>query len=359
MAARICIDGQLLEGGGQIIRMSMGFSALLGSPIQVHSIRAKRSKPGLKAQHLSGLLLAKEIAGGQIQGALMNSNEISFTPNPRGGLRGGRFAADTKTAGATSLLAQVSLPLLLFADTPSSVELRGGTNADMAPTMDFYDQVFRPNLSRFGADFEVDVRKKGYFPKGGGHVLIHVAQPIRELAPVELTEPGTIETIRIEASVAGTLPLSVANEMAQAAEKLIRQTLGDPSKVKEPSATGNGSSILLVARSSSGCILGGSAIGSPKVKPWKTGQKAAESLLASVTTPVCVDQFIQDQLVLFMALAKGRSRILTGPLELHTRTAIWISEQLSHAKFTIHERDDQTNIIECEGIAFSPPSSST
>ena len=56
------IQGSLLEGGGQILRMSMGFSALLKTPIRIHDIRGKRSKPGLKSQHLNGMVLVKQIS---------------------------------------------------------------------------------------------------------------------------------------------------------------------------------------------------------------------------------------------------------------------------------------------------------
>lgn len=37
---------------------------------------------------------------------------------------------------------------------------------------------------------------------------------------------------------------------------------------------------------------------------------------------------MQDQLVIFMALAKGRSSVLCAELTMHTRTAISIAEQL-------------------------------
>ena len=35
------------------------------------------------------------------------------------------------------------------------------------------------------------------------------------------------------------------------------------------------------------------------------------------------------QLILLMALAKGKSRVLSGALTLHTETAIWVAQQLT------------------------------
>jgi len=65
----------------------------------------KRSKPGLKSQHLTGIRLVGELTGARLKGAELNSSEISFVPSKAAD--GGTFSADIGTAGATTLLAQV------------------------------------------------------------------------------------------------------------------------------------------------------------------------------------------------------------------------------------------------------------
>jgi hypothetical protein len=40
--------------GGQILRMALAFSVLKQIPVRVFNIRAGRSNPGLRAQHLKG-----------------------------------------------------------------------------------------------------------------------------------------------------------------------------------------------------------------------------------------------------------------------------------------------------------------
>lgn len=64
---------------------------------------------------------------------------------------------------------------------------------------------------------------------------------------------------------------------------------------------------------------------------------------------------MQDQLILFMALASGKSRIrIWGPTS-HTETAIHVAQQLTRAKFSIQMDKQNDNapttwIIECTGI---------
>ncbi len=53
------IDGSLMEGGGQILRMSVALATICRKQIRIRKIRAGRASPGLKAQHLSGISLGK------------------------------------------------------------------------------------------------------------------------------------------------------------------------------------------------------------------------------------------------------------------------------------------------------------
>ena len=55
------IDGSLMEGGGQILRMSAALAGILGRPVRIQRIRAGRASPGLKAQHLTGINLGRHV----------------------------------------------------------------------------------------------------------------------------------------------------------------------------------------------------------------------------------------------------------------------------------------------------------
>lgn len=85
-------------------------------------------------------------------------------------------------------------------------------------------------------------------------------------------------------------------------------------------------------------------------------------MLQSIKLYLIFIRYLQDQLIIFMALAEGKSKILTGPISLHTSTVIHYSEIMAGVKFKITkvtpnndeagEEGSEKNIIECEGIGF-------
>nr|BAG61672.1 unnamed protein product [Homo sapiens] len=154
---RVEVDGSIMEGGGQILRVSTALSCLLGLPLRVQKIRAGRSTPGLRPQHLSGLEMIRDLCDGQLEGAEIGSTEITFTPEK---IKGGIHTADTKTAGSVCLLMQVSMPCVLFAASPSELHLKGGTNAEMAPQIDYTVMVFKPIVEKFGFIFNCDIKTR-------------------------------------------------------------------------------------------------------------------------------------------------------------------------------------------------------
>ncbi|XP_034529593.1 RNA 3'-terminal phosphate cyclase [Notolabrus celidotus] len=361
MESAMQIDGSVMEGGGQILRVSAALSCITGTAIKISQIRAGRSTPGLRPQHLSGLQLVSDLCSGNLQGATIGSTDISLTP---GKIRSGDHTADTQTAGSVCLLMQVALPCALFADSSSQLCLKGGTNAEMAPQIDYTVKVFKPIVEKFGINFDCDIRMRGYYPKGGGEVMVTV-NPVKELQPVNMMERGNITKIYGRTFVAGVLPFKLAKDMSTAAVRTIRKEIKElyvniQSLQEKDKAYGSGNGIIIIAESSTGCVFAGSALGKKGVYADKVGMEAAEMLLRNIRNNGCVDEFLQDQLIIFMALAKGKSRIRTGPVTLHTQTAIHVAEQLTQAKFTITKCEDElstneTYIIECEGSGVTNP----
>ncbi|KAF8502448.1 RNA 3'-terminal phosphate cyclase [Gautieria morchelliformis] len=363
------IDGSVLEGGGQLIRNAVAFSVLLSRPISISNIRQNRNPKGFKPQHVAGVKLAAEICDARIVGVEKGSEHLYFHP---GRPKVGNYLADTGTAGSTTLLLQIALPCLLFS-SPSPLEalesilaLRGGTNAIAAPQIDYTTQVFLPFLRRhFHLQPTLDIQRRGYYPRGGGKVVLSIPHSPGPLPSFNLTFRGNITAIKGKAYVAGTLPSHIARKMADAARLRLVSCGVDHGLIdievgrdNDNDATGSGSGIILWAETDGSCIIGGGAIGSKGTDAGKTGDDAAEELARNLKHGGCVDDYLQDQIIIFMALAKGKSTVATGPLTMHTKTAVWLAEKLSGAKFQIEdEHGTARTILSCEGIGLASSSS--
>ena len=83
------------------------------------------------------------------------------------------------------------------------------------------------------------------------------------------------------------------------------------------------------------------------------GKSAVEELAKSLKQKACVDEHLQDQLVLFQAVADGKSCVKVGELTLHTKTAIYIAELLTKAKFNIIALGNGCGEIECKGFGYN------
>ena len=165
------IDGSFGEGGGQIVRTAVALSAVTGKPVRIARIRQGRPKPGLAPQHAWAILALAELCDAKTSGIAPGSSEITFAP---GEIRGGSHKVKIGTAGSVTLLMQCLLPALLKTDIPASLEVQGGTDVQWAPTVDYFKNVFLPALGCFGARVSLEVRQRGYYPKGQGSVLLKV-----------------------------------------------------------------------------------------------------------------------------------------------------------------------------------------
>ncbi|XP_014665922.1 PREDICTED: RNA 3'-terminal phosphate cyclase-like [Priapulus caudatus] len=208
------------RSGGQILRVATSLSCLTGRPIKLFNIRAGRSTGGLRPQHLMGIQLVRDLCQGQLDRAQVGSTEVTFWP---GKLKAGRFVADTKTAGSVCLLLQVALPCMLFADGEVSLQLKGGTNADFAPQIDYFEMVFQPMAERMGIGYTGSIKRRGYYPKGGGEVKI-VTSPVKpHLQPITLLDRGQVTRITGKAFVAGVMPTKAKDLEKFKSQKYITQ----------------------------------------------------------------------------------------------------------------------------------------
>ena len=324
------VDGSAGEGGGAVLRNALAISAATGQPVRVRNIRANRTGPGLKHQHLAGALAIAEICGARASGLSLGSTEVAFEPGP---VKAGEFAFDVGTAGSVTLVLQTLLPALAFA--PSEVRLRisGGTDVPWSPPADYFGLVLFPLLARMGLQAEIRILKRGFYPKGGGEIEARFA-PAGSLLPLALSERGGLRAIR-GVSVAGSLPANVAERQAAAAERLLAADGFERHIARETCVTPSPGSSLVLAAEFEGGALGASSLGARGKPAERVGEEAAMELSAALRSGAGIDAHAADQLLAFCFLAQGESRFTTPLWSSHAETNAAVARQFINREINV------------------------
>ncbi len=359
------IDGNYLEGGGQILRTALAFSALTLKPFSISNIRKGRPRPGLQPQHLACVKSLEEFCGASSEGAEIGSMSLKFFP---GKVRSRTLSFDIGTAGSLTLLLQALLLPAIFAPWKVRLKLSGGTDVTNSPPVDYFSSVFLPHISSF-ANINFSLLRRGYFPRGGGNVEVEfrpkfslsdfdtfadLGNAVRQAGvSIGISSRGSL--LKISGVSHASLDLkhaSVAERQASAAKsslsnQLAMLGLSCPvsilSEYSDSSSTGSG--MLLSAHFSeqgkdeasqlNPVILGGDCLGERGKRSEIVGQEAAAALVREISSGGCADKFLADQMVPFLAISRGN--LLASEITNHCRTNIFVVERFIGKRFKIDE----------------------
>lgn len=334
------LDGSYGEGGGQILRTSLSFSALLGVPVRLEQIRAGRPKPGLRPQHLTAVRALAKITNAEVSGAELHSRELTFKPRtPRAGHYLFDVAEKAGSAGSVTLIAQALLPPL-FSAGASTLVLKGGTHVPWSPTAHYLMQVFLPALAQLGAEVEMTLERWGWYPRGGGEVRLAI-KPGRPLAGVDWTSPPAPTNFRA-ISATSRLPEHVCRRQAARLKERLGQEL--PVELVAAGGLDPGSLIFLW-----GPRAGFNSLGTQGKPAERVADEAADAYLAFRDRGAALDPYLADQIVLYLARAKRPSTLTTSKVTPHLLTNLWVIEQFLGPTFQIRGPLGERGEISCRG----------
>ena len=327
----IVIDGSFGEGGGQILRTSIALSAILGEPIKITNIRAKRPQPGLKRQHITAITAAATICNAEVEGLKLGSTTVVFKPK---NIKSGTFRFDIGTAGSISLVLQTLLPIMAYAPGPTEVIVSGGTDVPWSPPIDYVRTVITYYLKLMGYEVRIELVRRGHYPKGGGEVRVTVEKPPRALSAIELVNRGNIRFIKGRSHCV-KLPKHVAERQARSAKELLSRELANTQieielEWYEPGSDphlGPGSGIVLWAGAGR-ALLGADSLGARGKRAEVVGKEAAMKLLNDLRTGMAFDTHMGDNIIPYVALAEGTSLIGGAKLSMHAYTNIWLVKKI-------------------------------
>nr|POF22308.1 rna 3'-terminal phosphate cyclase [Quercus suber] len=354
----IRLDGRMLEGGGQLVRNALVLAALTYQPVEITHIRGNRSGGGgLKAQHLACVRWLQRATDAHVEGAERGSRSLLFDPGPVdrcGGVspvfkkiarpdgEGQMYEVrvDVETAGSTGLVLQAILPYVLFSKLESNIPIRllvsGGTNVSGAPSYEYVSQVLLPMLHTIGFPPMMSKLEMRGWSHGGtsiGHFSITIPASRSSVLPAfQLLGPAAVEARRQVAHLTANflapahchqhfqaIMPSLLHRYFSITREHITVTCEDTRHDKRlyliliaelPSRAPHKRPIFL-ARDELYCRKL-PACGGHMRATTEMAERTAADLDAEVRSGTCVDEHMRDQLVIFQALAEGRSEIFPG-----------------------------------------------
>lgn len=332
MSEMIEIDGSYGEGGGQLLRTAVALAAITGQALRVRNVRARRSNPGLAAQHLAAVKAVAALCDAEVEGLQVKSQEIVFHPDR---LRGGQFQFDVGTAGSMTLVLQAVLPVALMCKERLVMGITGGTDVRAAPPLDYFRYVFLPLLSLTGGRVSLHLVKRGYYPRGGGEVKVEV-EPGARLRPLALETRGSLSEVRGIAHVSN-LPTHITARMARAAQEALPPVPVpqiEQQQLAWPQAMGQGGAIVLWAHCGHD-VLGAATTAQRGVPAERLGDEVGRALRAEIESGATLDVHAADQLLVYAALASGPSHFTVRTLSSHASTTMWVIERFLPVEFGV------------------------
>ncbi len=167
----------------------------------------------------------------------------------------------------------------------------------------------------------MDIRRRGYYPKGGGDILFRVDQGRPD--PLQLLPGGRVKGIRARIHLCG-----LADDIAERMKQGVKQVLGGDvyfEDVQTGHSRSPGCGVTLWAETDTGGVLGAIGRCERGVKAEVVGEKAASALKMELDSGASVDVNLADQLLIPLALFGGEftCRELSG----HAKTNIEVIKQ--------------------------------
>jgi RNA 3'-terminal phosphate cyclase (ATP) len=340
------IDGSQHSGSGTIVRYSVALAALLHEPIRVINVRENRAQRGLRTQHVASVLACAALCDASTEGVHVESREFTFTPGSR--VSGGTFDWNIGTAGSTTMLALSVLPVACFAEAPVSARIEGGVFQDFAPSPHHLQHVLAPTLRRMNADIDLRVERPGYVPGGAGVIQLTVVPPPHGLIGLTLTQAGTVDAVRGIANASLLAGRRVGDRMAAACETALEKAglACHIERVLDNDARHAGANLSIWGESSTACRFGADRAGKLGRTSEAIGEFVGRAFLGDLRTGATVDRHLADQLVLFAALAHGRSTYTVPEVTDHVLSNLWLARQFGATASVTDAR------VAVEGIAL-------
>ena len=322
------IDGSFGEGGGQIIRSAVTLSAITGKPVEIENIRSNRKVPGLRPQHLLGVKILSKICQAKVEGLHVGSTSLRFSPSDGIDME---LREDVGTAGSVPLILQVLIPAVSLLKKRLKISITGGTDVPWSPTADYTKLVLGEAFARIGIDFSLEIKKRGYYPKGGGLIETEIF-PCKNTNAVSLLG-RTTKSAKILCSYHG-IPKDVVQQETDGTKKVLEENgFAVDNFIKEENALDKGCSILVFSHDDTS-VIGSDIIYQKNMAGM--GKTVARKFMES---GLGVDLSLSDMLVVPLSLVPETSVFRVSQITKHLETNLFVASKITGCKYGIGKLD--------------------
>lgn len=331
------INGEFGEGGGQIIRSAVTLSCITKQPVIIENIRKNRKIPGLRQQHLTAIKILQKICDADVEGAKIGSTNLKFIP---GNVKSCNIIEDVGTAGSISLILQVLIPVAAICQKKLNLTIKGGTDALWSPTIDYTQYVLREAYSRMGIKFSIKLIKRGYYPKGGGEVILEVLPS--NVKSISLIQRKT-KNVKLLCSFSNLPSELIKKHIENIERKLIERKFVVQTQIIEESAIDAGASLLIFSVDEES-IIGVDSIFDKKTENFNLDiESFTENNLG-------VDERLADMLVLPASLTNEMTIFRVNNISKHLETNLFVTSKITGCKYGIGKLSDGFE-IRIEGVS--------
>lgn len=323
------IDGSFGEGGGQIVRTAVTLSCVTGTPVRLEKIRHGRKKPGLRPQHLAVVRILGDLCGAEVAGGGVGSTAMEFRPGKAGG---GRLHYDVGTAGSVPLVLAALIPAVSLCGARADLSIRGGTDVAWSPTYEYAKRIMGEAYSRMGIDSAMKVRRRGYYPRGGGEIEARI-EPCREPRPAEL-RGGEGNEAGIFCAFSSIAREAVSSRVEDATARLEAGGFKVSNTLSMENAKDRGGALLAMIKDSD------SIVGEDALFDVKKGEFVRDVAGGLLRTKRGVDEHLADMLVVPASVTDGTSIFRTGEVTDHLKTNLYVASKMTGCKYGLAITDD-------------------
>ncbi len=328
----IHLDGSMLSGGGQIIRAALALSAHTNKPFRITNIRHARPRPGLMAQHLEAVRTMQILCNADVEGGHLGSTELTFIPR---GYTPQNLSVHIGTAGSITLLTQ-ALSLCAMHHKKVSFTVHGGTDVKWSPSFDYFAHIIIPSLQQFG-HASVDLRRRGFYPKGGGEVTVSFGLK-KDVKPLMRLHPGVVEGIEVFNTASRELMADNTLEALDRDCRLFFEPFSVPVTVRNAyvQSLSPGFVCVAVVRQHDGAsyaCIGADMVADPDTPTHVVARTVSETLKERLESGGVVDEHLADHLIPFMGLYGGE--MVVCRVSNHIKACIAVTELFTKARFSV------------------------